>query len=51
MSGERVVELRARKMSGITHKERDDKQIPDWKKDLMEKHKKYITDNKNLNIV
>lgn len=51
MSWERVVELRARKMSGITHQERDDKQIPEWKKELMEKHKKYITDNKNLNII
>lgn len=51
MTWERVVELRARKMSWITHKERDDKLIPQWKKHKMEEYKKEITNNKNLQIV
>jgi len=51
MTWERVVELRARKMSWITHKERDDKIIPEWKKQKMEEYKREITNNKNLQIV
>ena len=51
MTGERVVELRARKKAWITHQERDDKQIPPEKIQYMEKHKREITENKNLTIV
>lgn len=51
MSWERVIELRAMKMAGITKQERDDKQIPLSKKSYMLKMKKEITDNTNLEIV
>jgi hypothetical protein len=51
MNAERVIDLRAMKMSWITHIERDDKNIPERKKELMEKYKKEITTNKNFEIV
>lgn len=51
MTAERVIELRARKMSWITNSERNDKNIPDAKLKYMEQKKKEITDNKMLEIV
>ena len=51
MKAERVIELRSRKMAGITTEEWNDKIIPEYKINLMNKYKKEITDNKNLEIV
>lgn len=51
MSGERVIDIRSRKMSWITIQEWNEKRIPQPKIDYMEKMKKQIFDNKNLNIV
>ena len=51
MTGERVIELRSRKMAWIRIDERNDKNIPIGKLDYMKKMQKQITDIKNLEIV
>lgn len=51
MNGERVIELRSRKMAWITIDEWNDKNIPEQKITRMEKNKRDITLNKNLEIV
>lgn len=51
MTGERVIELRAMKMAWITKQEWDNKQIPLSKVNYMEKMKREIVENKNIEIV
>lgn len=51
MTWERVIELRAMKMTGITKQERDDKQIPLSKIHYMEKMKREIMENTSMEIV
>lgn len=51
MQGERVIELRARKMAGVTLDEWNTKNIPKTKLDAMKRNQKEITENKNLEIV
>lgn len=51
MTAERVIELRARKMSWITNEEWNEKNISQPKIDYMEQRKKEIVENKNLEIV
>lgn len=51
MTPQRVIELRARKMAGITTSERDDKSFPTRKKEYMQKKIEDIKQVANLEIV
>lgn len=51
MSGERVIELRSRKMAWITTEQWNNKTMSLWQIDAMERNKKLITENANLQIV